>query len=100
MHASLAIRKKHYVASYTRYLTADRAWIQALSAASELVPDVVGHGYWRLGAPRSRLRQLYLERDRALQRMMVARLKLDTAKRRLARQHQAPGGIKELFEAV
>lgn len=82
MHSSLSVQKKVYIASYTRYLMADRAWISALNAASELVPNVVGHGYWRLGSPRSRLRKLYLERDRALRRMMLARAKLETAKDR------------------
>lgn len=82
MKAGFAKRRKLFVASYAHYMHADRAWTNALNAASALVPNVVGHGYWRLGAPRSRLRRLYLERDRALNRMMVARLKLQTAKQR------------------
>jgi hypothetical protein len=82
MHSSLAVTKKIYIASYTRYLMADRAWISALDAASQLVPNVVGHGYWRLGSPRSRIRRLYLERDRALRRLMLARAKLEAAKAR------------------
>ena len=55
----------------------------------DLVPDVVGHGYWRLGAPRSRLRRLYLERDRALHRMMLARIKFNAARRRSVHQQAA-----------
>jgi hypothetical protein len=83
MKAELAKRRRVLIDFYTEYLVADRAWTEALDAASELVPDVVGHGYWRLGEPRSRLRRLYLERDNALRRMMVARMKLKVAKQRL-----------------
>lgn len=89
MDTGFDARRKFFIASYSAYLKADRAWTEALNAASDLVPDVVGHGYWRLGAPHSRLRRLYLERDRALHRMMVARSKLNTAKsRRSARASQ------------
>ena len=83
MNARLASRRKLYITCYSRYLEADRAWSDALRLASELVSDAVGHGYWRLGAPRSRLRRLYLERDRALQRMMAAHLELEAEKHRL-----------------
>jgi hypothetical protein len=88
MNARLATRRKLYIACYSRYLDADRAWSDALRAASELVSDVVGHGYWRLGAPRSRLRRLYVERDRALQRMMAAHLELESEKHRLLAKRQ------------
>ena len=83
MNTRLATRRKLYIACYARYMEADRAWGEALRAASELVSDVVGHGYWRLGAPRSRLRRLYLARDRALQRMMATHLELEAEKHRL-----------------
>ena len=86
MHRDLTARRRLFVVSYSRYLTADRAWNSALSKAAELVPDVVGKGYWRLGTSNSRLRRLYTERDRALQRMMVARHKLAEAKMRHAQR--------------
>ena len=98
MHSSLTVRKKVYIASYARYLTADRAWIKALETASELVPNVVGHGYWRLGAPRSPLRKLYLERDRALRRLMLAHAKLEAAKNRMSQRHDAPKSHVLLIE--
>lgn len=92
MHANLTVRRRVYITSYARYLKADRAWLEALSAAAELVPDVVGHGYWRIGAPQSRLRRLYMERDRALQRMMLAHEKLEASKNRLLRRSRAADG--------
>lgn len=99
MQTYLAARRRLLVLSYNRYVVADRVWKQALNTASELVPDVIGRGYWRLGTSRSRLRKLYIERDRALQKMMVARLKLSEAKRRLAqreKQHLCKGLLVDM----
>jgi hypothetical protein len=82
MNTGLDARRKFFIATYAAYLKADQAWTDALRIASDLVPNVVGHGYWRIGAPHSRLRKLYLERDRALHRMMIARAKLNSARQR------------------
>lgn len=98
MRTILATRRRLFFLSYDRYVTADRKWVAALKTASELVPDVEGRGYWRLGTARSRLRKLYLERDRALQRMMVARQKLAEAKQRLAKQSNRPTHVRLLVD--
>ena len=84
MHADLQVRRKLCIVAYTEYLKADRAWMLALAEASDLVPDVVGRGYWRLGDRGSRIRQLYEQRDRARQKMSVSHGKLKAAKLRLA----------------
>lgn len=98
MQTDLTARRKLFVISYARYLSADRTWTRALDQAAALVPDVVGKGYWRLGTSNSRLRRLYVERDRALQRLMVARQKLADAKLRLAQAHRRPQGIALLVD--
>lgn len=76
-------RRRVLVATYLRFLAADRAWVEATDDARTWV-----HGTPRsvatLGAPRSRIRRLYAQRDRALTRLQVARLKLEVARRRLA----------------
>ncbi len=94
MHVDLHTRRKLCIAAYAEYQDADRAWEKALTEASELVPDMVGRGYWRLGNRGSQIRQLYERRDRALQKMIVARLKLGEAKKRLSRRS---GSLPEVF---
>lgn len=86
MQTDLTARRRLFITSYRKYQAADRAWTLALVKAAEIVPDAVGKGYWRLGNAKSRLRKLYVERDRALQRMMAARQKLSEAKLRKAQQ--------------
>lgn len=98
MPSELANRKRLVVQSYARYMAADRAWAIALAKAAELVPDVMGRGYWRLGTSRSRLRRLYLERDRALNRMMAARTKLSEAKRRASKKRRQTTSIAILVD--
>lgn len=98
MQSDLSVRRRLYVLSYKRYLAADKDWTAALNAASEIVPNVVGRGYWRLGTSKSRLRRLYLERDRSLQRLMVARLKLNVAKARLTKKANKPHRVKLLVD--
>ncbi|MEM9578112.1 MAG: hypothetical protein AAF999_13990 [Pseudomonadota bacterium] len=80
MHSDLRTRRKLCIIAYAEYLKADRAWTRALA----LVPETVGHGYWRLGDRGSPLRVLYDRRDRALQKMVVSLGKFKTAKARLA----------------
>lgn len=88
MHADLRVRRKLCIVAYCEYLPADRAWAVALSEASAFVPDSVGHGYWRLGDRGSRIRGLYDQRDRALQKLEVAHKKLTDAKSRLSLRSQ------------
>ncbi len=92
MHSDLHTRRKLCFVAYAEYLKADKAWTSALAEASDLVPDVVGHGYWRLGDRGSPIRILYERRDRALQKMVVAHGKFKTAKTRLAEQSRDISG--------
>lgn len=83
MHPHLQTRRRVVIRAAATYGEADRAWRLALQEARELVPDVVGRGYWRIGAPESRLRRLYEARSHALDRLIVSRIKLETARARL-----------------
>jgi len=83
MHSDLKTHRRVFVFASQTYTLADTAWRKGLREAALLVPDVEGHGYWKIGNPGSRMRRLYDQRDQALQRMTVARLKLQVAKARL-----------------
>ena len=69
------------VTSYQRFLAADRAWTEASDAAREWVGGMP-RSIVAIGAPRSRIRALYAQRERALARLQVARQKLEVARLR------------------
>lgn len=84
----IELRTRHRVLALAsqRYVQADLAWRAALSAAAQIVPEVSGHGYWMIGEPGSRIRRLYDQRQRALERLDAARSKWTVAKHRLERR--------------
>ncbi|WP_197917261.1 hypothetical protein [Thiosulfatihalobacter marinus] len=87
MHPDLKARRRMVMHTSRAYVAADLSLRRALEDARTLVPDVIDHSIWRIGHPGSRIRRLYDERHRALERMQVACLKFDLARRRLlARQ--------------
>jgi len=90
MHPDLKTPRRVVIFASQTYESADTAWRRGLREASLLVPDVEGHGYWKIGNPGSRMRRLYDQRDQALQRMTAARLKLQVAKARLFEQQKRP----------
>lgn len=83
MHPDLKARRRMVIHASRAYMVADLSLRRALEDARVLVPDVIDHNVWRIGHPGSRIRRLYDERHRAMERMEVARLKLDLARRRL-----------------
>ena len=83
MHPSLQTRHRLVVIAYERYSAADMEWRAGLREASQIVPDVVGRSYWKIGNPGSPMRRLFDQRARALETLAVARLKLRVAKERL-----------------
>ncbi|MGR3761053.1 hypothetical protein ACUXV3_13105 [Roseobacteraceae bacterium NS-SX3] len=88
MHPDLRKRRAILIRARTIYEQADADWRAGLRAAQELVPGSRSRGYWSIGNPGSRIRALYDERDRALQRLDVALQKLEVARERL-RQREA-----------
>ena len=88
MHPDLKTRRRMVIHASRAYMVADLSLRRALEDARGLVPDVIDHNVWRIGHPGSRIRRLYEERHRAMERMDVARLKLDLARRRLAARHR------------
>ncbi len=83
MHPYLEIRRRMLDKATRRYAEADTALRQALEQAALLVPGAIGRGYLMIGNPGSRVRRLYDERDRALQRLAAARAKLHEARGRV-----------------
>ena len=89
MHPDLQINRRVVINATQRYSRADADWHKGLIHAAEIFPDVVGHGFWHIGNPGSRIRKLYERREQALRRLDVARLKLQFAKKRLRDRHEA-----------
>lgn len=83
MHPSLQSRHRLVVIAYERYSAADMEWRAGLREASRIIPDVVGRSYWKIGNPGSPMRRLFEQRERALETLAVARLKLHVARERL-----------------
>ena len=86
MRRSIAVdplghRRRVLVTSYQRFLAADRAWTEASDAARVWVGGMP-RSVVAIGAPRSRIRALYAQRERALARLQVARQKLEVARLR------------------
>ena len=84
MHKDLEIRRAVLVTTYRRYLEADRAWTVALRETRAWFPAQSRPNRAAIGNPDSPVRRLYERRQRALEQLEIARLKLEVAKRRLA----------------
>ncbi|TCL07973.1 hypothetical protein BXY66_0004 [Shimia isoporae] len=86
MHPDLKTRHRLFVQASQSYAVADRAWRIGLRNARSLVPIAVSSKVSTLGAPGSRIRKLYEDREKALQRFQVAHVKFDIARARIAQQ--------------
>ena len=89
MHPDLQINRRVIINATQSYTRADADWHKGLRHVAEIFPEVLGHGYWRIGNPGSRIRKLYERREQALRRLDVARLKLQIAKKRLRDRHES-----------
>ncbi|MEP2533902.1 hypothetical protein [Shimia sp.] len=89
MHPALKTRRRIMAHASVIYVRADHDLHRALDDARQFVPDVTDHNIWRIGQPGSRIRRLYEERHRALERLQVARLKLQMARDRLIARSNA-----------
>ncbi|KHA53128.1 hypothetical protein [Sulfitobacter geojensis] len=83
MHTDLKSRRRLLVNASQSYVVADGAWQQGLREAGAFIPDAINHNVWKIGNPGSRIRKLYEARDHALQRLVVAQLKIQSAKKRI-----------------
>lgn len=88
MHPDLKKRRSFLILARTRYEVADAEWRAALREASVLVPGVRRRNCWSIGNPGSQIRRLYEARDRTLQQLTVAKVKLETARKRLERSNR------------
>lgn len=82
MHPDLKVPRRVVLQRFHTYLQADAEWRRAQEDAAAWLPDFPRRGVVLIGAPRSRLRRLYEEREHAIEAMAVARLKLERAKAR------------------
>lgn len=85
MHPDLYKRKSFLVLARARYDQADAEWRAAVRAAAALVPEARRRNCWSIGNPGSQIRRLYEQRDRSLQQLTVAKVKLEAARKRLDR---------------
>ena len=99
MHADLKSRRRVLVNASQSYVFADDAWHHGLREAATFIPDAVGRNTWTIGNPGSRIRKLYEARDHALQRLVVAQLKIQVAKKRI-RDRQSRPPKATLFLAI
>lgn len=90
MHADLKSRRRLLINASQSYVFADDAWHQGLREATAFITDAVGPNTWKIGNPGSRIRMLYEARDQALQRLVVARLKIQVAKQRIQDRQLRP----------
>ncbi|MCP4818958.1 MAG: hypothetical protein GY883_07205 [Shimia sp.] len=86
MHPDLKNRHRLFLQASQSYLKADLAWRHSLRRARALMPGEMSRKISSYGAPGSSVRRLYEDRDKALERLQVARLKYAVARARLARR--------------
>lgn len=86
MNVNLAAQRRVLLLTYRRFLEADRDWTAAIRDARQWFPaSPVSASPLAIGSPRSRIRRLYEQREKALHQLGVARIKLQEAKARLRR---------------
>lgn len=83
MRADLELRRRALAAILQRYLDADRALNAASRDMKAWIPPERQPYLTAIGEPGSPIRRLYERRERAVLQLQAARLKLETAKRRL-----------------
>jgi hypothetical protein len=84
MQPDLDLRRRVLVKFYRRYVAADRAWVLETRSAATWLPEAPPGKLALIGNPGSRVRRLYDRREEALERLLAARAKLETARRRQA----------------
>ena len=97
MHHDLSVQRRALSKSYRLYLDADRRWTLAVQETKSGFSGVPCPPTSFLGDPGSRLRRLHDARDRALQRLLVAREMSDLARRRLEGQNGSGGSALYLL---
>jgi hypothetical protein len=83
MRSDLDLRRRVLMKLYRRYLTADRDWVEETRLAVAWLPEAPPGKLALIGNPGSRVRRLYDRRETALERLHVARAKLEMARRRM-----------------
>ena len=83
MHTDLLMRRRLLQITFARYVKADRDWLSAEDEARSWFPKGSRPTLPMIGAPGSRLRQIWLRREHALDQLLTARRKFEEARRRL-----------------
>jgi len=83
MNSYLRTRQRMLVRAFDAYMAADRKLKLAEGDAARFFPGGTPKSVWMIGTPGSRIRRLYETRDRALDRVLTARVKLHMAQRRM-----------------
>ena len=96
MHTNLEVRRRALVRAYNQYLLAERNWVNAMEDVRSLCSREFRSQTTLVGNPGSPIRRLHEQRQKALQRLKVSRLKLAIAKRRLLRRSTKPAVVYRL----
>ena len=99
MHADLIVRRRAVMTVYERFMEADRAWNEASAQMKAWLPDHDRPQHRLIGNPGSRMRRLYERRQRAVDQLEVAVLKLNLARTRLAKRKQTRVTVVALLPA-
>ncbi len=86
MRQELLARRRALIVIYNRYVEADASWRRARHLARACFPEASKPYRWTIGNPRSPVRHLFEQRQKALEQLSAARTKFFAAKKRAA-QH-------------
>lgn len=86
MRTELERSRRLLAVTYRRYVEAELCWVRARTAARQWFPEASRPYRWTIGSPRSPMRQVYENRQRALLQLAAARRKFRDARARVERQ--------------
>lgn len=97
MHPALGVRREVLIKSYRLYLDVDRNGTIAVKGARRWFPAGGRPGAMIVGDPHSKIGKFYEVREHALNRLLLAREKLENARLWLARRQRqdrvTPGSL-------
>jgi hypothetical protein len=99
MHIELVTSRRVLLKTYQRYLDADRDWEIAQHEVDAWFPTENRTRTFSMGNPGSTVRRKYACRERALQQLQVARLKLETARKRLVARGLEKHPLQTMFNS-
>lgn len=88
MNPELASKRRMLLMAHAKFLSAERAWIEAQRDVKTWFPKQSKPSVVTIGNPGSTIRRLHDQRDRAVLQLEGAHVELKVAKRRLEQKTQ------------